>query len=376
MTEDLHNMLSRLRKQVPEMQASQASQAIRSGSLLVDVREREEWLEGHVAGAVHLTMGQLETGIQLLTEDRTTSLVLYCQTGMRSLFAAASLLQLGYQDVCSLAGGIQAWQAAGLPVVHPEAGDLDRARYSRHLRIPEIGEAGQRRLLASSVLLVGAGGLGSPVALYLAAAGVGRLTIVDDDRVDKSNLQRQVLHNDTRIGMWKVDSARETLAALNPTIRIETLAARFDASNASTLVETHDVIVDGCDNFETRYLVNDTCVAAGRVNVHGSIHRFDGQVAVFWPGLGPCYRCLHPAPPPQELAPNCAELGVLGVLPGVIGMLEAVETLKILLGIGQPLIGRLLTYDALAATFSEYRLRRSPECPICLGCKTAELLPR
>ncbi len=370
MTQDLHRTLQQLRERIREVPPRAA---FASNATLIDVREHHEWLDGHVEGALLSGRSHLEMQIGRLAPDPAAPLILYCQSGVRSLFAAATLESLGYRDVRSIAGGFEAWRAEGLPVVTPDTGKLDRTRYSRHLRIPEIGEAGQRRLLASSVLIVGAGGLGSPAALYLAAAGVGRLTIVDDDRVDRSNLQRQILHNDERIGTLKVDSARRTLTALNPTITVDTHAVRFTPVNARELVADHDVVVDGCDNFPTRYLVNDACVAAGRVNVHGSIHRFDGQVSVFWPGRGPCYRCIHPAPPPDELAPNCAEVGVLGVLPGVIGTLEAVETLKVLLGIGEPLVGRLLTYDALQGGFSEFRLRRSKDCAICTNAPLAQI---
>jgi molybdopterin/thiamine biosynthesis adenylyltransferase len=241
----------------------------------------------------------------------------------------------------------------------------DRTRYSRHLLIPEVGEAGQARLSTARVLVVGAGGLGCPSALYLAAAGVGHITIVDHDRVDRSNLQRQVLHTDDRIGMPKVESARRSLEALNPSVEVNALEVKIDDGNADELLAEYDVVVDGCDNFKTRYTVNDACVRLGKINIHGSIHRFEGQVSVFWPGRGPCYRCLHPQAPPADLSPNCAEAGVLGVLPGVIGMLEATETLKILLDLGEPLVGRLLTYDALAARFTEFRLSRDSDCPAC-----------
>lgn len=364
MSREPRDPLERARARVADI--GPESLAALDGALVIDVRERDEWSEGHLQGAVHLSRGFLELRIAQLAPDPARPLVVYCQTGVRSLLAAATLQELGYRDVRSLAGGYQAWRSQGRAVVVPPVmRAADRDRYSRHLLIPEVGEAGQQKLLASSVLVVGAGGLGSPVALYLAAAGVGRLGIVDFDRVDRSNLQRQVLHSDERIGMAKVDSARRTLEALNPSVKVETFDTRLDPGNADEIGARFDVIVDGCDNFGTRYLVNDLCVRLQKPNVHGSIHRFEGQVSVFWPGRGPCYRCVHPLPPPDELAPNCAALGVLGVLPGVIGLLEATETVKLLLGIGAPLIGRLLVYDALAASFAEFKLRRDPDCASC-----------
>jgi molybdopterin/thiamine biosynthesis adenylyltransferase len=293
-----------------------------------------------------------------------------CGSGARSLFAAADLARLGYASVCSLAGGFTRWKGEGLPVeVPPTLDAAARERYSRHLLMPEVGEAGQVKLQAAKVLLIGAGGLGSPAAYYLAAAGVGTLGIVDHDVVDRSNLQRQVLHNDARVGTSKVASARQTLEALNPTIKVVGHEEHLRSANVEDIFSGYDLVVDGCDNFPTRYLVNDACVKLKLPNVHGSVYRFEGQVSVFWPARpqrpGPCYRCLYPEPPPPEAAPNCAEAGVLGVLPGVIGLLQATEAIKLVLGIGEPLRGRLLQFDALSMRFRETRLRPDPQCPVC-----------
>ncbi len=359
--------LEQLRGTIREISAPEAEHLRAHGALLLDVRELDEVAAGTPRGATHLNRGFLELKIEELAPDADATIVLMCGGGVRSLFAAEGLQQMGYTDVRSLAGGFRAWKEAALPVEIPQVlrGE-ERERYARHLTIPEVGEAGQRKLLASRVLLVGAGGLGSPAALYLAAAGVGELRLVDDDLVDRSNLQRQILHRDDRIGTPKADSARATLSALNPGIRIDARQARLGPDNVEELFEGCDLVVDGADNFATRYLVNDAAVHLGLPNVHGSIHRFEGQVGTFHPRHGgPCYRCLFPSPPPAELAPNCAEAGVFGVLPGVIGCLQAVEAIKLLLGIGEPLIGRLLSYDALAAGFFELRLERRADCPVC-----------
>lgn len=361
-----------LRRSVPEVEVEACAAHLAQGARLLDVREPDEVAQGSPVGALRLSRAFLELRIGEVAPEVERPLLVLCGSGTRSLFVAEALRALGYEDVRSVRGGIARWRAAGLPLEVPRALDAeDRARYERHLRLPEVGEAGQLTLLGSRVLVVGAGGLGSPVALYLAAAGVGTLDLVDFDVVDRSNLQRQVLHTEARIGHLKVDSARETLAALNPRVRVNTHPTRLDASNVDALVAPVDVVVDGTDNFSTRYLVNDACVRAGKPNVHGSIFRFEGQVSVFWPGRpggpGPCYRCLFPTPPPPELAPSCAEAGVLGVLPGVIGLLEAVETLKLLLGLGSPLVGRVLQYDALDATFTALTVPRTPGCVGCGG---------
>jgi molybdopterin/thiamine biosynthesis adenylyltransferase/rhodanese-related sulfurtransferase len=359
-----------LRQSIPQAQPAEVAALLTQGALLIDVRDAEELSAGMPAGAVHLPRGFLELRIEEHVADLDRTVVVSCQTGLRSLFAADGLRQLGYRDVRSLAGGFVGWQAAGLPVDVPAAmSERERERYSRHFRVPGVGEVGQRRLLDSRVLIVGAGGLGSPAALYLAAAGIGRLRVVDFDVVDRSNLQRQILHADDRVGQAKVDSAARTLSALNPSIEIEPLRVRLAPDNVETLLRGCDVVLDGTDNFATRYLVNDACVRLGIPNVHGAIHRFEGQVSTFWPACptrrGPCYRCLFPAPPPPELAPNCAEAGVLGVLPGVIGTLQAVETIKLILGIGEPLVGRMLWYDALAARFLEFEQAPDPQCSLC-----------
>jgi len=332
--------------------------------VLVDIRERNEWETGWIGGAFKIPMSELG---EQLGPYRDRSVVLYCAHGNRSLRLASALSDLGYPKVTSVAGGIVAWEQAGLPVEVPAVLDEEqRRRYSRHLLIPEIGGQGQQRLLEARVLVVGAGGLGSPAALYLAAAGIGHLGIVDDDVVDESNLQRQVLHSTAALGESKVESAARRLAELNPDVEVVGYRERLTGENADRILdEGWDVIVDGADNFPTRYLLNDASVWKGIPVVHGSIFRFEGQTTVFSPGSGPCYRCLFPQPPPPELAPSCAESGVLGVLPGVIGSIQGSETLKLVLGIGHPLIGRLLLYDALEAKFDEVAVRRDPACPVC-----------
>jgi molybdopterin/thiamine biosynthesis adenylyltransferase/rhodanese-related sulfurtransferase len=332
---------------------------------LLDVREADEFAEGCIPGAVLLPRGQLESHVEALV-PRTARVVVYCQMGARSAFAARSLAQLGYADVQSLAGGFGRWSDMGLPSERPAVLRAEqKARYRRHLTLPEVGEAGQAKLLAARVLVLGAGGLGSPAALYLAAAGVGTLGIVDSDVVDASNLQRQVLHTLERTGQPKTESAREALTALNPDVQVVGFQERLIAANVERILQGFDVVLDGGDNFPTRYLLNDACVLLGKPLVHGSVFRFEGQVTTVLPHRGPCYRCLYPAPPPAELAPSCAEAGVLGVLPGVIGLLQATEALKLLLGTGTPLVGRLLTYDALGGHFRELQITRDPQCLAC-----------
>jgi sulfur-carrier protein adenylyltransferase/sulfurtransferase len=335
--------------------------------LLVDIREQEEWSEGRIPGAIHISRGNLESRIEQAAPDRSRPILLYCAAGNRSAFAAKTLEELGYEHVTSLAGGYVDWKRSGLPTELPRQLDAaKRQRYSRHLLIPEVGEEGQLKLLDSRILLIGAGGLGSPASLYLAAAGVGTLGIVDDDVVDASNLQRQVAHSTERLGEAKADSAKRTLQALNPDVDVKTYRERLTSENVDRiLADGWDVIVDGADNFPTRYLVNDASIWHGIPVVHGSIYRFEGQATVFKPHEGPCYRCLFPQPPPPELAPSCAEGGVLGVLPGIVGSLQANEALKLALGIGEPLVGRLLLFDALSTEFSEVTLRRDPDCPVC-----------
>lgn len=336
------------------------------GLTIIDVRESDEYSQGAVPGAVLLPRGLIERDISSVVPDRSTPLVIYCAGGSRSALAAATLLDLGYEDVSSMIGGFDGWKAAGLPWGDPTGLTAEqKTRYARHVLLPEVGEPGQIRLLDARVLLIGAGGLGSPAALYLAAAGVGTLGVVDDDLVDASNLQRQVIHNIDRIGMAKTDSARETLTALNPDVKVETHRERLMAANALQIMRGYEVIVDGGDNFPTRYLVNDAALHLGVPVVHGSIFRFEGQVSVFQPWDGPCYRCLHPEAPPPEVAPSCAEAGVFGVLPGVIGSIQAMETIKLLLGIGDTLTGRLMVYDALDQDFATVNVKRDPACAAC-----------
>lgn len=341
----------------------------RLGAVLIDVREPGEWALGSPLDALRVPLARIEADPSALELDQGTPVVAICASGRRSLRAIERLRAVGFRRLASVAGGFVRWKREGLPFEIVSALDADaRARYSRHLLLPEVGEAGQLRLGKARVLLVGAGGLGSPAALYLAAAGIGHLRLVDHDRVELSNLQRQVLHGDDRLGELKVDSARRTLATLNPRCRVETLAERVDASNAAALLDGVDVVVDGTDNFAARYALDAACVAAGKPLVYGAIHRFEAQVSVFWsaaPSAGPCYRCLFPFPPAPEDAPNCAEAGVLGVLPGIVGCVQATEALKLVLGIGTPLLGRLLQFDALAMRWREIALTRDPQCPGC-----------
>jgi molybdopterin/thiamine biosynthesis adenylyltransferase/rhodanese-related sulfurtransferase len=334
---------------------------------IIDVRELVEWNEGHIPTATLVPLADLAATIETVVVDRSTPLLIHCAVGARSRRAALYLSQLGYTDVVNMQGRLAEWKALGgaWEVATPLLSEAERRRYSRQVLIPEIGQEGQRRLLDSRVLLIGAGGLGSPAALYLAAAGVGTLGIVDDDVVDASNLQRQVLHTADRVGMPKTESAELTLTALNPDVRVIRHDERLDAANVERLVADYDVIVDGTDNFETRYLLNDASVAYRKPVVHGSIYRWDGQVTTFVPFEGPCYRCLYPTQPPEELAPACAVAGVLGVLPGIIGLLQANETVKLLLGVGETLAGRMLLFDAMTTSFDEIRLWRDPACPAC-----------
>jgi molybdopterin/thiamine biosynthesis adenylyltransferase/rhodanese-related sulfurtransferase len=361
-------LLQQVKSEIAEVDARRARELIASDSpAIVDVREQEEWDEGHLPGAVHVPRGHLESRIEGAVPDRSRSVVVYCASGSRSAFAAKTLEELGYDNVVSLAGGFTDWKRNGFPFDVPRALDADkRRRYSRHLLIPEVGEAGQTKLLDSRMLLIGAGGLGSPASLYLAAAGVGTLGIVDDDAVDETNLQRQIVHSTERLGESKADSARRTIEALNPDVTVKVFQERLTSENVDRILgEGWDVIVDGADNFPTRYLLNDASVWHDIPVVHGSIYRFEGQTTVFKPKEGPCYRCLFPQPPPPELAPSCAEGGVLGVLPGIVGSLQANEALKLVLGVGDPLVGRLLLFDALETQFTEIALRRDPECPVC-----------
>jgi sulfur-carrier protein adenylyltransferase/sulfurtransferase len=356
-----------IRSQVDEVDPAEVRRQIGNGAVLVDVRENEEFAAGHIPGAVHVPRSYLESRIEGAAPDHDAHVILYCQSGNRSAWAAHTLRELlGYENVEHMTGGITLWKDRGYEVEVPKALTAEqRERYSRHLLIPEVGVEGQQKLLEAKVLLLGAGGLGSPTALYLAAAGVGTLGIVDDDEVDLSNLQRQVIHTTDRIGVPKVDSAEETISAINPDVEVVKYPVRLDASNIVEIIEGYDVIVDGLDNFPTRYLLNDASVRLDIPVVSAAILGFDGQLSVFKPHDGPCYRCLFPEPPPVELAPSCGANGVLGVLPGTMGLLQATEVVKLVIGEGDPLIGRLLLYDALAATFTEVKVRRDPGCPIC-----------
>ena len=360
--------LAATRREIREVTAAEAEQMLGAETrpVLVDVRERDEYEQGYIPGAVHIPRGNLESRIENTVSDRNAPVILYCAAGNRSAFAAKTLHELGYTDVVSLAGGFSGWKQNGHEWKLPHTlTPQQQERYSRHTLIPEVGEAGQLRLLESKVLLIGAGGLGSPAALYLAAAGVGTIGIIDSDVVDRSNLQRQILHTEDRIGMAKVDSAEIAMSALNPDITIVKYTERLTSENVLDVITGYDVIVDGTDNFPTRYLLNDASLMKRIPVVHGSIFRFEGQVTVFDPYNGPCYRCLLPEPPPPELAPSCAEAGVLGVLPGIIGSIQALEAIKMLLDIGEPLRGRLLAYDALEETFRNFKVRRDPQCPAC-----------
>jgi len=360
-------MLADAKAAVREVDPATAEQEIAAGGTVVlDVREPDEYEQGALPDAVHIPRGTLETSVEGRIPDKSSHVLVYCAGGVRSAFAAQTMQELGYSDVASVVGGFNRWKDEGRAWTAPRSLTSDqRNRYQRHLLLPEVGEAGQLKLLDSKVLLLGAGGLGSPAALYLAAAGVGTLGIIDMDVVDASNLQRQILHNTDRIGERKVDSAKKTLTLVNPDVNVVTYDVRLGADNILDIIDGYDVIVDGTDNFPTRYLVNDASLLKRIPVVHGSIFRFEGQVTVFTPYEGPCYRCMIPEPPPAELAPSCAEAGVLGVLPGIIGSIQALEAVKILLGIGETLQGRLLAYDALEETFRTFKVHRDPACPAC-----------
>jgi adenylyltransferase/sulfurtransferase len=367
MARSSRDLLAAARAVVPEVTADEVHARGRdSARVLLDVRERHEFEEGHIPGAAHLSKGFIETQIEDRVPDRTTPMTLYCAGGVRSLLAARALQELGYEDVESMSGGFGAWKARGYEFVVPTALTAEqRLRYSRHLLIPEVGEEGQAKLLGARVLLIGAGGLGAPTALYLAAAGVGTLGIIDFDTVDMSNLQRQVIHTNDRVGMPKTESARLTINALNPDVKVVEHREMLSAENAVELFSQYDIIVNGCDNFPTRYLANDAALFARKPLVDGGIFRFEGQVTTVLPFASPCYRCRYPAPPPPEEAPSCAEAGVLGVLPGIVGVLQATEVVKLVIGHGEPLAGRLLHIDALDMRFREFRVPRDPHCPVC-----------
>jgi len=360
-------LLRHVKEQIKEVDPSEAAQLLSEGVVVIDCRETEELAAGILPGAVHIPRSYLETRIEGVVADRSQRVILYCASGVRSAFGAHTLMaEMGYEDVESMAGGFTLWKDRGYEIEVPRSFSAEqRERYSRHLLVPEVGTEGQQKLLDARVLLLGAGGLGSPTALYLAAAGVGTLGIVDDDVVDLSNLQRQVIHTTDRIGTPKVDSAAETIKALNPEVNVVGYPTRLDASNIIEIIDGWDIIVDGVDNFPTRYLLNDASVRLGIPVVSAAILGFEGQLSVFAPGRGPCYRCLFRQPPPADMAPSCGANGVIGVLPGTMGLLQATEVIKLIVGAGDPLIGRLLMYDALAASFTELKVRQDPECPIC-----------
>jgi len=361
------DLLAQTKTEIREVDTGAADEARRrSGTVVLDVREPDEYDQGALPGALHIPRGHLESQVEGKILDKQTPVVVYCAGGVRSAFAAKTLQDLGYADVVSMAGGFGRWKDEGRDWTTPVTLTPEqRNRYARHLLLPEVGVEGQAKLLSSKVLLLGAGGLGSPAALYLAAAGVGTLGIVDMDEVDASNLQRQILHNVDRIGERKVDSAKKTLTALNPDVNVVAHDTRLSADNVLDLIDGYDVIVDGADNFPSRYLLNDASLVKRIPVVHGSIFRFEGQATVFDPYNGPCYRCMIPEPPPADLAPSCAEAGVLGVLPGIIGSIQALETVKILLSLGETLRGRLLAYDALEQSFRTFKVLRDPKCPAC-----------
>jgi len=369
MSKTYSDLLSEVKSQVRTVSLDEIKRRIeaREPYVIVDVREKDEVRQGFIPGAVHVARGFLEMQAEQRLPDKNANIVVYCAGGVRSAFAAKSLEDLGYAHVESAMPGFVRWKDLGYPVQKPpELTSEQLERYSRHLLLPEVGEKGQAKLLAARVLLLGAGGLGSPAALYLAAAGVGTIGIIDNDVVDASNLQRQILHGTSKIGVPKVDSAAERMRDMNPDVKVVTFQERLTSENVDRVLDHGwDVIVDGLDNFPTRYLVNDASVWKNIPVVHGSIFRFDGQVTTFWPNKGPCYRCLYPEPPPPHLAPSCAEAGVLGVLPGMIGIIQATEAAKIILGQGEPLVGRLLTYDSLKMQFRTLKLRRDPSCPVC-----------
>ncbi|MDX6555752.1 MAG: sulfur-carrier protein adenylyltransferase/sulfurtransferase [Miltoncostaeaceae bacterium] len=367
MARSYQDLLAAAREQVPEIQVAELASRADGGDspLVVDVREQHEWDEGHIPGSVHVPRGFLEGRIAgVASPDR--ELVLSCASGNRSLLAAVALQEMGYENVSSLAGGFTRWKQSGQHYDVPRRLSApQRSRYARHISIPEVGESGQLDLLGSRALLIGAGGLGSPAAYYLAAAGVGTIGLVDDDVVDESNLQRQIIHTTDRVGMLKGESAKVAINALNPDVTVNVHPFRVNKDNVLDLLADYDVIVDGADNFPTRYLLNDAALMTRTPLVHASILRFEGHASVFLPYEGPCYRCLFPEPPPPDMAPSCGEAGVLGVLCGVMGNIQANEAIKVLLGIGDTLAGRLLIYDALGMTFTELKVRRDPNCPAC-----------
>lgn len=377
MAQTFRDLLTSVKQGIQEVSVDDVRRLVDAGTppRLIDVRESDEYAAGRLPGAISVPRGYLELRIEDQAPRREEPLVLYCAGGTRSALAAKTLQEMGYTHVASMAGGYNRWTDAGGRTEKPFVLSAEqKERYRRHLIIPEVGEAGQQKLLEAKVLLMGAGGLGSPAALYLAAAGVGTLGIIDMDTVDLSNLQRQVIHSVDRVGMPKTASAEEAIRAINPDVKVIAFNERLTSDNALEILGGFDMVLDGGDNFPTRYLINDACVMLDKPNLHGSIFRFEGQVTTFIPHQGPCYRCLYPAPPPPEMAPSCAEAGVLGVLPGVIGLMQATEAVKLILGVGEPLNGRLMLFDALGARFRELKLRRDPECPVCSEGAKVELI--
>lgn len=361
-------LIQQIKGAIKEITPEEVQERLKAGEpwALLDVREQSEWEEGHLPEAHFIPRGFLEIRTESTLPEKDKPLVVYCAGGVRSAMAAKTLQDMGYTNVVSMSGGFTRWRELDYSFTKPRTlTDMEMERYSRQIRIPEVGIKGQTKLLDSKVLLIGAGGLGCPSAIYLAAAGVGTIGIVDNDVVDLSNLQRQILHHTSSLGTPKTESAKAALHAINPTIEVNTFQEKLSSANVMEIIEPYDIIVDGSDNFPTRYLINDACVWTGKPNVHGSVFRFEGQVTLFNPYQGPCYRCLYPNPTPPDLAPSCADAGVLGVLPGVVGLLQAVETIKFIIGEGDSLAGRLITYDALTTSFREFKLRRDLGCPVC-----------
>jgi molybdopterin/thiamine biosynthesis adenylyltransferase/rhodanese-related sulfurtransferase len=369
MAKTYDDIMNEARAVVPEVSPEEARRRMEGNGqkvVVLDVREREEYRQGYVPGAVSMPRGFLEMRVEEAAPDKEATVIAYCAGGTRSLLAGRILKELGYRDVVSVRGGFTAWKNQGLPVQEDRAFSQEQqTRYSRHFLLPEVGEGGQAKLLDAKVLCVGAGGLGSPVALYLAAAGVGTIGLVDMDVVDLSNLQRQILHTNDRLGMLKTESGRLTLEALNPDVEVVEFRERLSAENAFRILGDFDVVVNGCDNFPTRYLVNDACVMLKKPLVDGAIWQFEGQATVFHPPEGPCYRCYFPEPPPPGAVPSCAEAGVLGVLPGLVGCVQALEAIKLILGVGRPLLGRMLHFDTLSGEIRMLKLRRNPDCAVC-----------
>ncbi|MCE2486788.1 MAG: molybdopterin-synthase adenylyltransferase MoeB [Desulfurellaceae bacterium] len=368
MAKTYKELMDEARETIPELTIDEVKERTERGEdwAVLDVREREEYREGHLEGAIPLPRGFLEMRVEETLPDKTRPIIAYCAGGVRSLIAARTMQEMGYENVSSMSGGYTAWKNAGYEWVADRQFSQEQiTRYARHFTLPDVGEQGQAKLLDAKVLCVGAGGLGSPVAYYLAAAGVGTIGIADHDTVDMSNLQRQILHTNDRVGMPKVESAQLTLQALNPDVDVIPIQERLSSENVMRIIKDYDVVINGCDNFPTRYLINDACVMAKKILVDGSIFQFEGQATVFSPDEGPCYRCLFPEPPPPGMAPSCAEAGVLGVLPGLVGCVQALEALKVILGVGTPLIGRMIHFDTLSTEIRVLKLRRDPNCLVC-----------